>query len=136
MDIPDVERVVQYMVPSSLSIWIQRAGRAGRSGQPAVSILLVERSVFQKTKRKATIKVEDNGEKDEINDGDVSESEPDSEQGDVVHEHKKKLEHGMRNWIEAQSCACRRIVSDKYFQNPVRNARKSCGQLFVIVTND
>ncbi|KDQ56802.1 hypothetical protein JAAARDRAFT_59046 [Jaapia argillacea MUCL 33604] len=30
-DIPDVEQVIQFGVPSSLSVWLQCAGRAGRS---------------------------------------------------------------------------------------------------------
>ncbi|KAH7903826.1 P-loop containing nucleoside triphosphate hydrolase protein, partial [Hygrophoropsis aurantiaca] len=30
-DMPHIEQVVQFMVPASLSIWIQRAGRAGQS---------------------------------------------------------------------------------------------------------
>jgi Lhr-like helicase len=28
-DIPDIKKVIQFGVPSSLSVWIQRAGRAG-----------------------------------------------------------------------------------------------------------
>jgi len=56
MDIPDIERVVQFMLPSSLSILIQRFGRAGRSGQPALAILLVEATAFhtKKNMRHAT----------------------------------------------------------------------------------
>ena len=47
MDIQNVPRVIQFMVPPSLSVWTQRLGRAGRSGEPAVVILLVEPSVYK-----------------------------------------------------------------------------------------
>lgn len=46
MDIPDIDRVVQFMLPKALSEWIQHFGRAGRAGQPSEAILLVEPSVF------------------------------------------------------------------------------------------
>ena len=36
------------MVPTDLSTWIQRAGRAGRDGRPSRAILLVEPSVAKK----------------------------------------------------------------------------------------
>ncbi|KAF8154045.1 P-loop containing nucleoside triphosphate hydrolase protein [Crassisporium funariophilum] len=53
-DISDIEQVVQFGVPASLSVWIQRAGRAGRSPDiNAQAILLYEQSMFkQKRKRK------------------------------------------------------------------------------------
>ncbi|KAI0744930.1 P-loop containing nucleoside triphosphate hydrolase protein [Earliella scabrosa] len=47
MDIPDIDISVQFLAASSLSVWMQRAGRAGRAGQPAMAILLVEPSIFQ-----------------------------------------------------------------------------------------
>lgn len=47
-DIPDVDDVIQYMTPEALSVWIQRAGRAGRDGRPSRAILLVEPSVAKK----------------------------------------------------------------------------------------
>jgi len=47
-DIPDVDDVVQFMTPEALSVWIQRAGRAGRDGRPSRAILLVEPSVAKK----------------------------------------------------------------------------------------
>ena len=47
-DIPNVKIVVQFMVPKSLSVWLQRAGRAGRAhGSQATAYLLVQPSVFQ-----------------------------------------------------------------------------------------
>ncbi|KAI0088969.1 P-loop containing nucleoside triphosphate hydrolase protein, partial [Irpex rosettiformis] len=42
MDLGDIRRVVQYMIPSKLTQWTQHAGRCGRDGQPAIAILLVE----------------------------------------------------------------------------------------------
>jgi len=47
-DIPDVDDVVQFMTPEALSVWVQRAGRAGRDGRQSRAILLVEPSVAKK----------------------------------------------------------------------------------------
>ena len=43
-----MDDVVQFMTPEALSVWIQRAGRAGRDGRPSRAILLVEPSVAKK----------------------------------------------------------------------------------------
>ncbi|KAF8812628.1 P-loop containing nucleoside triphosphate hydrolase protein [Phlegmacium glaucopus] len=52
-DIPDIEQVIQFGVPLSLTIWMQRAGRAGRSQEVnACAILLFEKSIFQHQKKK------------------------------------------------------------------------------------
>lgn len=53
LDIHKLVRIVQYMVPGSLSEWIQHYGRAGRDGTPAVVILLVEPSVFERVKKRS-----------------------------------------------------------------------------------
>jgi superfamily II DNA/RNA helicase len=53
-DIPDVDDVVQFMTPEALSVWIQRAGRAGRDGRPSRAILLVEPSVAKKLASKSS----------------------------------------------------------------------------------
>ncbi|EPS97416.1 hypothetical protein FOMPIDRAFT_1097337, partial [Fomitopsis schrenkii] len=50
LDISDIRRVIQFQVPKSLSQWLQRYGRAGRDGQPAVAIMLVQPSVFKVVK--------------------------------------------------------------------------------------
>lgn len=44
-DIPDVDDVIHFMAPETLSVWMQRAGRAGRDGRQSRAILLVEPSV-------------------------------------------------------------------------------------------
>ncbi|CAA7271578.1 unnamed protein product [Cyclocybe aegerita] len=50
-DISDIEQVIQFGVPSSLSVWMQRAGRAGRDPSiNACAILLVEKSMFEQQK--------------------------------------------------------------------------------------
>jgi superfamily II DNA helicase RecQ len=53
-DIPDIELVVQFGIPQSLSVLSQRFGCAGRSPSiHAQAILLAEKSMFkQKKKRK------------------------------------------------------------------------------------
>ncbi|CAK5270381.1 unnamed protein product [Mycena citricolor] len=50
-DIPDIELIVQFGVPKSMSIWTQRAGRGGRDLQiQARAIMLVEKLMFQRKK--------------------------------------------------------------------------------------
>ncbi|EKM48042.1 uncharacterized protein PHACADRAFT_189271, partial [Phanerochaete carnosa HHB-10118-sp] len=51
LDIPDIVRIVQFMVPRTLNEWIQHLGRAGRGGEPAIVILLVEPTAFQTRKK-------------------------------------------------------------------------------------
>lgn len=53
LDVKRLVRIVEYMVPGSLSEWIQHYGRAGRDGFPAVVVLLVEPSVFERVKKRA-----------------------------------------------------------------------------------
>jgi superfamily II DNA helicase RecQ len=57
MDIPDIKHVVQFVVPSSLSVLNQHAGHAGHSGQHALAIVLVEPAVFQTVKKRRNPKV-------------------------------------------------------------------------------
>ncbi|KAJ7135359.1 P-loop containing nucleoside triphosphate hydrolase protein [Mycena crocata] len=93
-DIPHVEQVVQFMVPGSLSIWMQRAGRAGRNFLIAArAILLVQPSVFQEVTKKGG----------EVTDGVV---------------FKKAVESALREWIATKEC--RRDVADEYFDNGVK----------------
>ncbi|KAF7334751.1 P-loop containing nucleoside triphosphate hydrolase protein [Mycena sanguinolenta] len=88
-DIPHVEQVVQFMVPASLSIWMQRAGRAGRNFLIAArAILLVQPSVFKEVNSKTPT--------DEVT-------------------FQKSVEAGLRAWIETEEC--RREVVDEYFNN-------------------
>ncbi|KAJ7440733.1 P-loop containing nucleoside triphosphate hydrolase protein [Mycena latifolia] len=104
-DMPYIEQVVQFMVPSSLSVWMQRAGRAGRIFTIfSRAILLVQPSVFQEVKTKKGVPI------------------PESE-GTV---YRKDVEEGLRNWIETKEC--RRDVIDEYFDSGV--ARK--GIIFII----
>ncbi|KAJ3964339.1 P-loop containing nucleoside triphosphate hydrolase protein [Lentinula raphanica] len=90
-DLPSIHRVVQFMVPKSLAIWLQRAGRAARS--PAIcgeAFLLVQPTVFQEKKSK------------------------EAEDGDSVV-FKKDVEPGLRLWIE--SAGCRRDIAAEYFND-------------------
>ncbi len=111
-DIPDVERVIQFGAPSSLSVWLQRAGRAGRMPElRAEAILLIERSVFQKQKRRKRI----------LKKGQRQAAQPavepaSNDLGDMVY--KKPIEKALRDWVE--TARCRRDVSDEYFDNPPR----------------
>jgi superfamily II DNA helicase RecQ len=125
MDIQDIERVVQFMVPESLSIWTQQGGRAGRSSAQSLAILLVELSVFQLKKKKNTDKEKNaaDDEDDEDNEDDEDDNNPDNSgstqdlyKADL--QYRKKVEGGVRRVIETRDC--RRIESDRYFNNPKR----------------
>ncbi|KAJ8489590.1 hypothetical protein ONZ45_g13521 [Pleurotus djamor] len=100
-DIPDIEQVVQFMVPASLSVWMQRAGRAGRDPMlHARAILLVQPSIFQEIKaRKPGKKKAPRIEESESN-------------------YRKNIESGLRSWIEATGC--RREVAAAYFDDEVK----------------
>ena len=49
-----MDEVVQFMTPEALSVWIQRAGHAGRDGRQSRAILLVEPSVAKKLTAKSS----------------------------------------------------------------------------------
>ncbi|KII90327.1 hypothetical protein PLICRDRAFT_106921 [Plicaturopsis crispa FD-325 SS-3] len=101
-DIPNIKRVIQFGLCKSLSIWTQRAGRAGRSpGVHASVYLLVEESMFHRRKRK----------KGEAGD-DVTYIVNAEDEGVWA----RKVEEPFRRWIQAPGC--RRDVSDEYFDSP------------------
>ena len=129
MDIADIIRVVQFLLPSSLSVWIQRYGRVGRAGQFSIVILLVERSFFQRRKLKDKDSNTQNNRVEEADENiDMLQNDSDSEElvmgaADETGTHEnlsgtyvKKAEDGMRDWMETQNC--RRKIADKYFNNP------------------
>jgi superfamily II DNA/RNA helicase len=115
MDIPDVARVVGFMIPTSLSVWVQRYGRVGRNGEPGEAILLVEPSVYQLKKENRT---QENGQDDadEAKDGDNAPTESETHRADT--RYVKKVEAGLRKWIEASCEECRRLIETKYFDCP------------------
>ncbi|KAF8350322.1 P-loop containing nucleoside triphosphate hydrolase protein [Amanita rubescens] len=102
-DMPHIEQVVQFLVPSLLSIWMQWAGRAGRSPDvQARAILLVQPTVFQVVKPRKESK-QGEGNDDDNNDADVK--------------YRKDIEEGLRRWIEGLEC--RREVVSLYFNDGV-----------------
>ena len=134
MDIPDIDCVVQFMVALSLSILIQRFGRAGRSGQPVIAVLLAEPSVFQvKKKNDVTKLVEVNIKEEPIDnledDIELSLGALSMEETDV--EYRKKVEVGMQDWCLTLGCRC--DVSDKYFNNPPRPNGASFGGVWYLL---
>ena len=130
------------MVPKSLSTWMQRSGCAGRSGSSALAVLLVEPYVFQLQKTKeqkgnekgrvldksCPVKREEIegglDSEDEGHDHDDPMQDEDSlckgagQLHDVDFRYKKKVEGGLRSWIDPQLHRCRREVSNVYFGNP------------------
>ncbi|KAH9918157.1 P-loop containing nucleoside triphosphate hydrolase protein [Fomitopsis serialis] len=104
-DIPDIERVVQFGVPSSLTVWIQRAGRS--PDIQAVAILLVEKSAFQQV---ATKKRKKKAHETTAN---AVVSQPEKT-------YKMNVENALRVWLETPNC--RRVITDEYFNNPPRDS--------------
>ena len=100
--------MVQFMVPDSLSVWVQRAGRAGRSGAPSAGVLLYESSVVQKVKGK--------GVEESDNEGDEGPGEQLWEGDDFK---KKNVEGCLRSYVLTDQC--RRAITDEYFGTPVRD---------------
>lgn len=89
---------MQYMIPDSLSTWMQRGGRGGRN--PLISAkatLLVEKSVFQRVGKKT------------------------SKEGDPIR-YKKEIDEDFRLWIGGDECC--RDTADKHFDNPIA---RQCG---------
>jgi superfamily II DNA helicase RecQ len=103
-DIPNVSLVIQWMLPGDLSIWVQRAGRAGRNGQPARAILMLEPTVFELSSK--TQNITSGGEAG--TDLGVATVDPSS--------FRKSCSPEMRRYIMADDC--RRKVLDEYFSNP------------------
>lgn len=94
------------MVPSNLSIWVQRAGRAGRSRLlSARAILLVQPTVFQEVKPS---------------------SDPTCEETENIN-YRKTIDEGLRKWIETEGC--RREVADEYFWDGNERKRELHGQI-------
>ncbi|OSC97242.1 P-loop containing nucleoside triphosphate hydrolase protein [Trametes coccinea BRFM310] len=111
-DIPDIERIIQFGAPPSLTSWVQRAGRAGRSPDlQAEAILLIEKSAFQRQKKRrgATAKNLQVGRRQRHR---ASNGKDDS----VEEGYKKNLEQNLRDFVETTKC--RRLVCNEYFDNP------------------
>ncbi|KAH7910136.1 P-loop containing nucleoside triphosphate hydrolase protein [Hygrophoropsis aurantiaca] len=99
-DMPHIQQVVQFMAPGSLSIWMQRAGRAGRTlTMNARAILLVQPSVFQEKRTKKG-------------------KDPDEDDDGESIKYVKQIEDGLRQWIETEGC--RRDIADEYFDSGVQ----------------
>jgi superfamily II DNA helicase RecQ len=103
MDIPDIDFVIQFMVALSLLILIQHFGRAGRSGQPVVAILLTEPSVFQVKKKnnvtRTVAESENNIKEEPIHNNDI-ELPLDTlglDDADIATEYRKKMEVRMHD---------------------------------------
>ncbi|KIJ12382.1 hypothetical protein PAXINDRAFT_156979 [Paxillus involutus ATCC 200175] len=90
------------MAPKSLSIWMQRAGRAGRSPLlQARAILLVQPTVFQEKNK--------------------TKKDPDKA---GLTEYVKAVDEPLRTWIETKEC--RREIADEYFNSGVKRKCDCC----------
>ena len=117
------------MVPNSLSILTQHFGRGGRSGEPTVAILLVEKSVYQRQSKKPSQSKEgpgepsrDHGDDNDAENNDDEDDDNDEDDPNVAPSYRKKVDENLRAYICASDC--RRTISNDYFQNPSRTARK------------
>lgn len=116
-DIPDIELVVQFGIPQSLSVLSQRFGRAGRSPSiHAQAILLAEKSMFKRKKKRKP----GGRDKTAVNQVvmDFSKGE-ESEEGSEVDDGKdwaKKVDGHLRLFVTTSDCMT--AVTDDYFDNP------------------
>lgn len=107
-------------MPASLSVFSQRAGRAGRSANiKAHAFLLAEKSMFKRKKKKKPggkrVKKPDETSSESDGNSSGSGSEMGSDDG---KEWGKKVDENLREYIS--TTGCRTIVNDKYFNNPPR----------------
>ena len=128
-DIPNIKRVIQFGVPESLSVWIQRAGRAGRSTNvKAHAILLYEASAIKTCNRKQAKTGKRHTTKSQqptanASPGAENPFDDDTATADIALNgegvvYKRNVEPSMRKWIETTDC--RQIVTDDLFDNPPR----------------
>jgi bloom syndrome protein len=125
LDIANVHRIIEFMVPPSLSVLTQHFGRGGRSGEPTTAILLVETSVYKLQTRKASSKEGEsshNCDEDDANNDDNEDNEDYEDNSNNIEKasYRKKLDENLRTYILASGC--RRNISNNYFQNPPRTA--------------
>ncbi|PIL35264.1 transporter [Ganoderma sinense ZZ0214-1] len=112
-DIPDIEHAIHFGAPPSLTTWIQRAGRAGRSPRIlARATLLIEKSAFQLINRKGPRKPKKQK---------TSTAESATTATEKGPEYRKKIDRSLRVWLDHKGC--RREAVDEYFNNPILTAR-------------
>ncbi|KAF8335511.1 hypothetical protein F5887DRAFT_823264, partial [Amanita rubescens] len=130
-DIPDIEHVIQFGSPRSLSIWIQQAGRAGRArSMLARATMLVERSVFQRRRKRGGCKRQpvtvpedplDDGFNVEETDGEQVDKEAHTAApADDGKEWVKSVDSDLRTFLENNGTTCRCYFLDEFFDNPPR----------------
>ncbi|RDB26965.1 Bloom syndrome [Hypsizygus marmoreus] len=130
-DIPDIELIIQFGVPKSLTIWTQRAGRGGRSSDmQAEAKMLVEKSMFE-TKRKkkpggkkptTTKKTKKRRKTIEHDTQQANEAVANAEEEALIDaeemEWVKNVDEDMRKYAGTENC--RTDVADSFFNNPPR----------------
>jgi superfamily II DNA helicase RecQ len=111
--------VVQWHAPPSLSVWVQHAGRAGRDGQQARSVLMVEPAIFQERRRPPEQRGKDASSNasrdDEHNESNEQGLEPiQRDDGFVVY--RKKCDPDLRSFVMTPECRRKFLVD--YYRNP------------------
>ncbi|KAI0683631.1 P-loop containing nucleoside triphosphate hydrolase protein, partial [Cytidiella melzeri] len=106
LDVPHLPRTIQFQATRSVVEWAQHAGRAGRNGMSAFSLMLVEPSVFEQTKKRQP---QASQAKENTRAITTAKNDPDVE-------YRKKMEPTMREYIITESC--RGAVMRQHFENP------------------
>ncbi|KAJ7875583.1 P-loop containing nucleoside triphosphate hydrolase protein [Mycena olivaceomarginata] len=130
-DIPDVELVIQFGVPPSLPVWIQRYGRAGRHFDiQARAVMLVEKSMEGTAPATAEPELgahSDSDSSSDESDAEVAAGKSVPKKGDAASVDLndgrvwgKNVDPVLREYIS--TALCRRDIADKHFNNPPRRA--------------
>ena len=131
-DIPDIELIIQFGVPTSLSVWNQRSGRGGRTRDMSTrAILLIEKLMFKRKKkrkkgskgngtekknRKLAAEISSDSESDHSDSSNEGESNGTQGQISDGKDWGKKVHPDLREYISMDGC--RNKVSNMYFNNP------------------
>ncbi|KAJ7905794.1 P-loop containing nucleoside triphosphate hydrolase protein [Mycena olivaceomarginata] len=130
-DIPDVELVIQFGVPPSLPVWIQRYGRAGRHFDiQARAVMLVEKSMEVPAPAPAEPELgahSDSDSSSDESDAEVAAGKSVPKKADAASVDLndgrvwgKNVDPVLREYIS--TALCRRDIADKHFNNPPRRA--------------
>ncbi|KAJ7734959.1 hypothetical protein DFH07DRAFT_754207, partial [Mycena maculata] len=116
-DIPDIELIIQFGMPSSLSVWVQRAGRAGRSPELHARAILLAKAKPAPEPDSSDSDSSSNSDGDEPAANNVAATSTAAvDPEDDGKEWGKQVDPALREYI--CSIDCRRDATDRYFDNP------------------
>ncbi|THH29776.1 hypothetical protein EUX98_g4410 [Antrodiella citrinella] len=104
-DIPDIAQIIQFGAPSSLTIWLQRAGRAGRDPDIyAVAYFLVEKSVFKPSSPSSPLIDLPNGNQPAKRRKSMEDSPEEPERKARGGNHRKNAVKALKKWRTDLGC--------------------------------